>query len=492
VAACPILKQAFVNEGALACSGVGGDLSFGCLERLVRCLAGYFEALGVVRGERVAIAAKNSVLYLASFFALQRLGASAVLLSLQLRPEDWKSQLDLAHCRFVLGEEPYLGTLAGAGPRIIPFYELEHQVSNGAPALPQSGELSMENEVCVIFTSGSSGHNKGVCLSLGNFLSSAAASNMITGLAPGDSWIVSLPMYHVGGLGIIYRTLLSGASAFFTNSFSASAFQSIMSGNRITHLSLVPTMLLSLIEKIEDSTQEVNSYFKTLRSIIIAGASSSDVLLQKIKQYQLPVLSAWGMTETTAHCTCMSLDDSLDKIATVGRPFAHTKVRVVGEDGRELDAGRPGELIIKGPTVCLGYLTAEETPSPILDGWLHTGDLGVFDEEGLLTILGRKDDMFISGGENIHTAEIEASVSLHPNVSECAVLAVEDPKWGQRPVLFVVAKDPASFETSEIKSFLRDRLAKIKVPEQILLLDTLPRTAIGKTNYQAIRKLLQG
>ena len=413
-----------------------------------------------------------------------------MLLSLQLHASDWSEQLAAGGCRYLITESALVDSIGNWSGDTHLFSEFDDLLASSsridASSVPR---LLLEQESVVIFTSSVTGHKKGVLLSVQNFIASATASNEITKLSPGDSWVVSLPLYHVGGLGIIYRTLLARAHGYFVPNFSIDHIAKLVSEGRVTHLSLVPTMLDALVDIVErEHPDKVSEYFSRIKAIIIAGAASSESLLEKIRRYRLPVLSAWGMTETTAHCTCMSLEDSLDRIQGVGRPFAHTKVKAIGDTGKTLTAGEVGELLVSGPTVCRGYIDASVGASPIVDSWLHTGDLGLFDEQGYLRIVGRKDDMFISGGENIHKGEIEQIGLRYGNARYCAVIPVAHPKWGQRPVMFVQAKQPEVFDSSEMVAFLREHIAKIKVPDEIILVDEMPRTAIGKIDYKQLEK----
>ncbi len=445
--------------------------------------------------DRVAIVSDNRSSLVPILFSLHRLGASALFLSLQLTPEDWALQLQMGKARILIGEAKYLNQIKNIHPLCIPLEELENQISK-APQIdsPKPNELQIHQESSVIFTSSKTGHKKGVLISINNFLSSAEASNRITKIREGDTWAVSLPLYHVGGLGIMYRTLLSGATSLFVDNFSPQTILPLVESNEISHISVVPTVLESLIDLADKIPRDFDQPYslKGLKSAILAGAASSSILIEKIRANNLPILSAWGMTETTAHCTCMSLDDSLDKITTVGRPFYHTKLAIINDEGDILESGSEGEIIVQGPTVCSGYLDPS-APQPIIrSGWLYTGDLGAIDLEGYLRIVGRKDDMFISGGENIHGGEIEEAGLQYPLAKYVAVIPILHPKWGHRPLMFVQAKEGLEIEESKMLEFLSAKIAKIKVPDKIIKLNEFPRTAIGKIDYKELKRNFGG
>jgi O-succinylbenzoic acid--CoA ligase len=498
---CPIAEQYAKDSSRVALrsldmgtlNGDSGDqqCTYDQLEQSVRVLAQKFQAMGISRGERVGIVSENHPLVVSVLFALQRIESTSLFLSLQLTPEDWAEQLRMGRVRFVIGQDAYLSLLRDRPGNTISFPQLEEVISSASRIETfDVPVLDPDNESSIIFTSSVTGHKKGVILTVGNFISSASASNTLTGLSPGDFWAVSLPLYHVGGLGIVFRTLLAGAGSTFARSFTSSVILSELARGTLTHISVVPTVLTALIEEAESSSHYSLEILRGLKAAILAGAPSSEKLLDKIIKYDLPVLGAWGMTETTAHCTCLSLSDPREKVVTVGKPFYHTEIRLVDESGKDVsgEGDIEGEIIVRGPTVCKGYLDPE-TPAPrIFDGWLHTGDLGSIDQDGFLTIKGRKDDMFISGGENIHAGEIESVVKKFWKIKDAAIIPVSHPKWGHRPVLIAETNEGSSVTLDEIKVFLSDKIAKIKIPDHVYQVDALPRTAIGKVDYKELKR----
>jgi o-succinylbenzoate---CoA ligase len=487
---CPIAHYALERPDAIAVKDKDTSITFLELDHLTKQMASIFLDLKVQRGERIGVVSQNRYMLIPVLFALHRLHASALFLNLQLAPDDWSLQLKMGKVRVVLGENGYLDQISGTSFSKINIDELEKPIVH-SPLIDSSDTafLNIDQESSIVFTSSQTGHKKGVILSIRNFLSSAEASNLITKITEGDTWAVTLPLYHVGGLGIVYRTLLSGAASFFLNTFSPKEILPLIRSTEITHISVVPTVLESLID-LADSVQEDTGEqypLKGLKSAILAGAASSSRLIKKIDSRKIPVLSAWGMTETTAHCTCMSLDDSLNKITTVGKPFYHTELGIIDDQGDFLPKGTEGEIIVKGPTVCSGYLDPDAPQPVVIADWLHSGDLGVLDDEGYLTIVGRKDDMFISGGENIHASEIEEAGLMHPEVLYAAAIPVSHPKWGHRPILFVQLKEECDIDEAEMISFLAKKLAKIKVPDRIIFLNEFRRTAIGKIDYKYLK-----
>jgi len=484
---CPIKDSAKNFPKLPAIRSNAKELSFEELDKLVDTIAINLVRHSLSAGSRLGILSKNSENMLATIFAAQRIGATSCLLNLQLTKDDWVSQLEQAKCSVIIGEDEYLSSLSSERQTKLDFQEITKATDTETEIL---FELNPSQESVIIFTSGSTGHNKGVRLSVRNLMSSAEASNKLTKLTKGDTWGVSLPMYHLGGLGIIYRTLSAGATAGFLSNFSAETLHQLLKENSLTHLSVVPTTLSALIEK---ATQDSlgDKLLGSLKCAILAGAASSETLLNQIIKHKLPILSAWGMTETTAHCTCMNLDEPKEHIKSVGKPFHHTQLKIVNEEGEEVAQGQTGEAIVNGPTVFMGYLDTEQTANTIKNGWLHSGDLGIINSDGYLTIVGRKDDMIISGGENIHTGEIEKVAKAIEGVRDCAVIPIKHEKWGQRPIILVEPKANSNLTEEFISDILKTKLAKIKVPDRVIFRTALPRTSIGKVNYKILKAEFQ-
>ena len=485
---CPIAKSFSTDPNALAFKDAVDVYTYDLAEQQVRWFVKKLKDLKVTKGERVGIVAENSPLTVFIMFALHRLEATALFLSLQLTPADWQEQLKMANVRILFGQDKFLSQLPTKLDHMYSYNQLKQEFENSSRIDScEPDELVLEKDASIIFTSSKTGHKKGVIITIENFISSATASNQITKIGAGDWWGVSLPLYHVGGLGILFRTLLSGAGSNFISDFSPKLILQQLTSKHLTHLSLVPTVLDGLVEEAEKNGEQGILDLKNMKATVLAGAASSSVLIDKIIKYDLPILSAWGMTETTAHCTCMSLDDPKTKVVTVGKPFYHTTLKLEDENGDEV-FDEEGEILVKGPTVCRGYLDPNAPQPKIVNGWLHTGDLATIDKDGYVKIVGRKDDMFISGGENIHAGEIEAALKKFWKIKDVAIIPIAHPKWGHRPMMIAEAKEDQTLDPEEIKGFLKDKIAKIKIPDQVVQLPELPRTAIGKIDYKELKK----
>lgn len=299
----------------------------------------------------------------------------------------------------------------------------------------------LTNAATVIFTSGSSGEAKAVVHSLENHYFNALGSNQNIPVEPGDRWLLSLPLYHVSGMGIVWRCMLGGGDIIFPKKKDLSANISELG---ITHVSLVPTQLLRLLQKKSDI-----KVLRTLKCILLGGAPIPDDLLSKAKQLKLPVYMTYGLTEMAS------------QVATSKKPFGPLQPL----DHRELKIV-DNEILVRGKTLFLGYLKNGKLQKPFdKNGWFHTGDLGTFSKKEGLKILGRKDNMFISGGENIYPEEIEKAL-LNTGWFESAVIVpVKNIEFGFRPLAFIKPHKNQKLTAEKIIRQLKKTLPSFKVPQ---------------------------
>jgi O-succinylbenzoic acid--CoA ligase len=286
----------------------------------------------------------------------------------------------------------------------------------------------------VIHTSGTTGRPKGVELTYGNFYASAVANQQNLGVQPDDRWLCCMPLFHVGGLSILTRSVINQTEAVIHEGFDVERVKTALTDERITLASLVPTQLSRLLSAGLRKTPE-------LRAILLGGGPIPPDLLQT----DLPIIPTYGMTETCSQ-------------VWTGKPLP----------GAEIKNGPEGELLIRGPMVALNAVAE--------DGWLHTGDRGHIDESGHLTVEGRIADTIVTGGENVSATEVEHALLSHPAVADAAVVGRPDPEWGQAVHAFVVVVG----DTSTLQAHLRERLAGYKLPKRIEPIDEIPRNAAGK------------
>jgi len=297
-----------------------------------------------------------------------------------------------------------------------------------------------DGTLAVLFTSGTTGEPRPVCLTRANFEASARASAEVIGVEAEDRWLCCLPVFHVGGLSVFTRSALYGTTVVAEPEFDAARVKDLLEAGEVTLASLVPTMLARL----RDAGLE---RAPALRTILLGGGPIPGDLLAWAADVGLPVRPTYGMTETTSQIATAEVGQRL------ARPLPGAEVQIADD----------GEILVRGPMVAC-------------DGWLHTGDRGALTEDGLLEVHGRMDDLIVTGGENVAAAEVEAALLEHPDVTDAAVIGVEDPEWGRAVTAFVVA----TATEEDIAAHARAKLPGFKAPKRIHVLDELPRTASGK------------
>jgi len=320
--------------------------------------------------------------------------------------------------------------------------------------VPPAGEAAT-----VLFTSGTTGAPKAARLALENHLANARAAVEVLRIDASSRFLCSLPMFHVGGLATAFRCQLAGATLFLHERFDALAVARELC-NGATHASLVAGTLARVLDLCPAFPQSV-------RAVLVGGGPVPAPLLERARRAGLPVLQTYGLTETCSMATCERLDDADGQ--TAGLPMPGLEVKL-----------EKAEILMAGPQVMRGYLG--EAP---VRGWFRTGDLGELDSRGRLRVHARRTDLIISGGENVYPAEVEATLLTHPGVREAAVLPAPDERWGQVGVAYVAT----TAAESELRAFLRERLAKFKVPARFVVVQELPRNAAGKVDRSALLRL---
>ncbi len=335
-----------------------------------------------------------------------------------------------------------------------------------------------------MFTSGTTGVPRAALLSHANLLASAHAWNRFLEAGPTDHWLATLPLSHVAGLGVVLRCAGSGARLTVHGHFDAGAIRERLAGGGITLLSLVPTQLMRLLDDGPVAAPD-------LRALLLGGAPIPSGLVRRAVAAGLPIVPTYGLTETASGVTASLISEVLANPGSSGRALPGLRVRVVGEDGRDMPVGAVGNVTVSGATVFVGYdRDPIATDAVLQDGWLHTGDLGALDGEGRLTIVDRREDLIISGGENISPVEVESVLALHPDVLDAAVVGRSDGSWGAVPVALLVPRPGVSLDIDRVTAYARDRLAGYKVPVAIEIVSVIPRTASGKIVRGDVRKVL--
>ena len=437
---CPLRAAAIASPDAPAVVGAAGALTYGGLDDRVTLAARGIEDVGLGSGARVALYLPKDERYLVLLLALIRAGCVACPLSTRLPPRGASPLLDRAACRALISSDEELLGATGL-QRLRPEALLAHEPAGGHRRPSRPLHLALDLPATIVFTSGSTGAPKAALHTLGNHYYNALGSNANIALARGDRWLHSLPLYHVGGLAILFRCLLAGATVALPE--PGAPLGEALTG--VTHASLVATQLSRLLgEEGPDPTG--------LRAILLGGGQIPTPLIDEAAARGLPIHTSYGLTETASQVTATPPGASRSELRTSGRPLAH----------REISIARDGEILVRGRTLFVGYIMGDTVQRPFdADGWFRTGDFGELDADGYLHVRGRKDNRFISGGENIQPEEIEEALCRLEGVEEAVVVPVPDAEFGFRPVAFV---RPAAAEPEDLALALEQTLPRFKIP----------------------------
>jgi len=457
------------------------------------------ERLGVQKGDRVAILAKNCVEYLDLWFALGRIGGIMQTLNWRLTPYELEKLLtDGAPVALVYGSEfiPQVNALRGkipnlryyvtlgekASPEDILFSEREAFSDDPLPEV----DLDWDTPWVICYTGGTTGLPKGAVLTHRSITANAVNTVVSWGLTPDDVAILNAPLFHSGGLNVFTAPLVYiGGTSIVCKEFDPDQVFDLIRDAGVTVFFGVPTMFIML----QQHPRWEEADFSRLKIVISGGAPCPMPVFEKFWERGVNFKTGYGLTEAGPNTFWLPPEDVRRKPGSVGFPLFHTDVKIVREDGTECGPDEVGELLIRGPHVCAGYWNnPEATAEAFKGGWLHTGDLAKRDAEGYYYIVGRIKDMFISGGENVYPAEIESVLYSHPAVAEAAVIGIPDPKWGEVGRAIVALRPGASVTEEELLDFCRERLARYKVPKSIIFVDALPKTGAGKIDKERLKK----
>jgi len=538
--------------------------SYKRLEKVVSSVSETLKTLGIEPGQRVGVLARNSPDYIITILSLIRLGAIFCPVNSRLPEQIVSSQLERITCRTILSDEDVHGI--GEAIRLIRFEsfvtpDITESKSNQRPS---HVEIPLNHKASIIFTSGSSGDAKAVLHSYANHWYNAKGANKNIKIQPGDRWLLSLPLYHVGGLAILFRCFLAGAAVVISR--DEVRLEDVFRDYHITHVSFVPIQLKRLL-----NNSTCIRALRNLKGILIGGQGVPIPLIKAAYENKLPVSVTYGCTEMasqvtttqpgyarrksflsalavldgvvpsdgeracrgtprsfeganppvqptrragiscgvpsalkttipgstyfnanetpsrTAPCTGEGLTpsvsiESVDQLSTSGRVLRYGQIRIADD----------GEILLKGKTLFMGYIDGNKLILPLdKDGWYHTNDVGAIDRQGCLTVNGRRDNMFISGGENIYPEEIEKRLNGISGISESIVVPASDDEFGFRPVAFVKTIDRKQLDIKDVSECLRKWLPGFKIPVQLLEWPNSEKTELLKSNRVYFKRLVK-
>lgn len=488
--------NAFPQKEALVDAITGRRYTYGALAASVNQMANFLQvALGIEKGDRVAVLSFNRTETITLFFALGRVGAILVPLNFRLAPEEFAYYLEDAQPAVLFFDKDHRKVVQGIKNRLNSIHCICFDADDApGPNLPESLRdvsadpppplhLKADDPHLILYTSGTTGLPKGVVLTHGMMTWNSFNTNIGWDLRSEDravlhsalfytaGWnIFTLPLFHCRGTNVLIR------------GFDADRVLELIQQERLSLFFGVPTMYQMMLE----SPAFGGADFSSIRFMVSGGAPLPKALADTYQEQKgIRLWEGYGLTEAGPNNFMANGD-----LGSVGNPMFHVDTRIVDARGEGVSPGEDGELLIRGDHVCAGYWNKpEQSATAIQNGWFHTGDLARFDANGHLSIVGRKKDMLISGGINIYPAEIERIIEMHSKIEAAAVIGVPDEKWGEVAKAVVEIKPGQTLAPPALKEFLRDRLGKYKIPKYMVVVDQLPRTAAsGKVQKFILKK----
>ncbi|HYU49707.1 MAG TPA: o-succinylbenzoate--CoA ligase [Candidatus Limnocylindria bacterium] len=510
----PLAANAASRPGEDAVVGRGVHWTWRDLEAISGRMAMTLAEAGVGEASRVAVLADDGPGAVAAIHAARRIGAILVPLNRRAAPRELGRLVAQARPAVLIHDEGHGAVAAevsamsgatGVHPRAMALeWLLESQVDAERAVSRRVAVLRDDVDpaapATIVFTSGTTGQQKGAILTQGNHLASARAWAGVLRPAPTDRWLACLPFHHVAGLAMVLRSSLWGVPLHLASGFEPAAIWRAFDEDGISHCSIVGSTLRRLVD-----ARDGRPAPPTLRAVLVGAERTPPDWIRAARRLGLPVMPTYGATETASGVTALQPADADRLPGSAGRPLPGVEMRIaIGEGGgagqsSTAGAGEIGEIEVRGGMVFAGYDGQPEAIATVLaGGWLPTGDLGSLDADGFLTVADRRDDLIVSGGENVYPAEVEAVLREHPAVVDAAVVGRPDPRWGAVPVALVVLADhradhpDASPTDAALIAHCRSRLAAFKVPVAFRRVDAIPRTANGKLRRAAARLLLEG
>lgn len=486
-------RSAARSPQRLAIHFEGRNLSYADFDALTNRMARLLMAQGIRRGDPVAIFAANSPEYAAAFFGCARIGAVLVPINLLFTAEDVDYVLEKTRAKALL-LEPMFAAKVTKGPAI--RFELNEQFRQELAA--QDGSAieefaGSEDPVLIIFTSGTTAKPKGVVLDHLNWYAYLLGSYAEFGLDRNLRYLLSLPMFHVAGLAMTFSCFASGCESVVLPLPKPEPILQAIKEHHVNTISLPATVWVGLLQAPGIEQADLSG----LKRLFVFQYLPTPVF-QRWREItpQAEWHNCWGQTESTALGSSTPADDLGRLLAApdpIGIQHLPVELRIVDEEMKDVEPGKPGEIVLRGPCLTAGYFEDPEANAALFrGGWHHTGDVACRDPQGWLYFLDRKKDMIKSGGENVSSQEVEEAISQHPAVGEVAVIGLPDPYWIEKVVACVVPMPGREITGDEVLSHARSRLAGFKVPKQVHVMTELPKNPTGKVLKRVLRERLNG
>ena len=488
--------------------------------RRVKKLANVLDALGVEAGDRVGTFAWNNYQHLELYYAIPCSGAVCHTLNIRLSPNQLAYIVNHAEDKVIFIDGtllPLFEKIANqvTGVKRYVLFNADKSIETTLPNVSFYEDLLAEADddyewpvadeqaaAGMCYTSGTTGNPKGALYSHRSTYLHALATNQAAclGFTEHDTALLIVPQFHVMAWGFPYSCLLAGANIVLPGPhLQPAALVEMLANEKITVANGVPTIWTGVYQALKANPRDISS----VRALVIGGSALPRAMIEGYeKDFDIPTLHAWGMTEMSPLGTVSQLlshhlelpsEQQLDMRAKQGYTLSIVEMRVVDDTGREVprDGKTMGEIQVRGPCIINSYYRVEPTlASFTADGWFRTGDVGTIDEDGFMQITDRTKDLIKSGGEWISSVDLENALMAHPDILEAAVIAVPDPKWDERPLAAVViAPEGDELTEADIKDYLAPKFAKFWLPDQVLFIDEVPKTSVGKFDKKVLRAL---
>ncbi|HYH80786.1 MAG TPA: long-chain fatty acid--CoA ligase [Longimicrobium sp.] len=474
----------------------GATVAYEELEAQVSRAAHGLRALGVGAGDRVGLFLPNLPAFAVAYLAAQKLGAVAVSINALLKTEELRFVLDDCGAAVVFTTAALLPELAPLRGELPPLREVivcegdapdERTLADlcaGRPDAFRAREMERDDPAAILYTSGTTGKQKGAVLSHGNVVSNYHSTCHYVGSRPGDRHALFLPLFHCFGQDFILDSALSsGGTVVLFRRFDPDATPALLRERRVTHLYAVPTIYIYLL-----NAGLTPADLPDVRYCFSAAATMPVEVARRWQQtFDLPVYEGYGLTETAPFAAYNH--EYAHRPGSIGTPIENVEMRVVGPDDRPVADGEWGEICIRGPNVMLGYFNRpDDSAEALRGGWFHSGDVGYRDEDGFFYLVDRVKDMINCAGFKVWPREVEEVLYAHPAVKECAVVGLPDEVKGESVAAFVVLQAGASAGADEVEAFCRERMAAYKVPRRIEFVDAVPKSPTGKILKRVLRE----
>ncbi|GGN75319.1 fatty-acyl-CoA synthase [Actinoplanes lobatus] len=474
------VRRAAMSPGSTALIFEERRTTYAQLHERTSRLAAALRAAGVRPGDRVAYLGPNHPSFVETMFATWALGAVFVPMNFRLTEPEIEYQLRHSGAVALIHALP----VSAAASIKIDIAEYESWLAEPAEF---DEPVTLDDVACILYTSGTTGHPKGAMLTHGNLVWNCYNLLVCADIAGDEVTLVSAPLFHVAALNqCLLPTFLKGGTSVIMPGWDVDGCFDAITRYGVTWMFGVSTMFAALSRSPRWPTADLSS----VRCLMTGGAAVPEALIRTYQDRGLAFCQGYGMTETAPGATFLEARESRDHVGSAGLPVFFADVRCVRPDLTPAPPGEPGEVLVRGPNVTPGYWNdPAATAAAFTDGWFRSGDLAVVGTDGHFRIVDRTKDMYISGGENVYPAEVEAAIFEHPAVAEAAVVGVPDEKWGEVGRAFVVPVPGATLNPGDIPAYLAGRLARYKIPVYVDIVTDLPRTGSGKVRKDPLRDL---